>query len=89
MHFEKKTPNYLLNGRYKRKDAASRFGDTKSNHVRALTQIADDVRSVVSSAGGRMNIATPLPGNGSRKGSSLQKDQVYGDLPMQLNESQL
>lgn len=60
MHFEKKkSPNFLLNGRYTRKDAQSRFSETKSNHVRALTQIADDVRSVVSSAAGRMALATP------------------------------
>jgi len=82
MHFEKKSPNYLLNGRYTRKDAASRFSDTKSNHVRALTQIAEDVRSVASSGAARMNLATPLPGKDSRKGSSAHKDQVYGDLPM-------
>ena len=72
MYFEKKAPNYLLNGRYTRKDPASRFSDTRSSHVRALTQIADDVRSVANSVANRMKVATPLPGNNQRKGSSLK-----------------
>jgi hypothetical protein len=82
MHFDKKTPNYLLNGgRYTRKDTASRFGDTKQSHARALTQIADDARSIASSTGVRM---TPLAGKDSRKGSSLNKgDKIYGgDIPV-------
>ena len=84
MHYDKKSPNYLLNGRYIKKDNVSRFGG--SNHTRALTQVADDVRSMASTASGRNSIATPGPGKDSRKAARIE-DPVYNDLPTQLNES--
>ena len=87
MHFEKKSPNYLLNGRYVKKEPGSRFGD-RGTHSRALTQVVDDARSIASTASGRMSVATPVPGKGSRKSSAI-KDPIYGDMPTQLNESQL
>jgi len=89
MHFERKTPNYLLNGRYTRKDGASRFGDPRGGRGRALSQIADDARSVASAASGRHSNAAKLAGKEPRKGSNPKSEQAYADLPVQLNESQL
>ena len=82
MHFEKKSPNYLLNGRYSRKETGSRFGDR--GHNRALTHGADDMKSIASTASGRNSVATPLPGKDRPKLANIN-----GDLPVQLNESQL
>jgi hypothetical protein len=79
MHYDKKSPNYLLNGRYIKKETASRFGD-RSSHTRALTQVADDVRSIASTASGRNSIATPGPGKDSRKAVRMD-DPIYSDLP--------
>lgn len=66
MHFDKKSPNYLINGRYIKKEAASRFGD-RSSHTRALTQVADDEKSILSVASGRLSVTTPMPGKEKRK----------------------
>ena len=89
MHFERKTPNYLLNGRYTRKDGASRFGDQRGRGGRALSQIGDDARSVTSAASGRLSNAGKLAGKDARKGSIPKSEQAFADLPVNLNESQL
>jgi hypothetical protein len=90
MHFERKTPNYLLNGRYTRKEGASRFGDARQDgRGRALSQIADDARSVASAVSGRQGNAGKIAGKEARKGSNPKSEQAFADLPVQLDESQL
>ena len=82
MHFERKTPNYLLNGRYTRKDAVSRFGDSRGGRGRALSQVADDARSVASGASGRLSAAGKLAAKDVRKASIPRSEQALADLPV-------
>ena len=45
------------------------------------------MRSIVSHASARNNIATPGPGHASTRSS--KGGQIIGDVPVQLNESQV
>ena len=54
-----------------------------------MSQVADDARSVASAASGRFSNASKLVGKEARKGSNPKSEKVYGDVPVQLNESQL